>query len=235
MNYTTNYNLNKPEGTDHYNHLTVDNPNMDIIDSALHANKLEAIGSANELVSGTVHALTRSDTDQNIFRFKATAAYTEGDTFTVDGVTVNAYLTSGQTLPDNAYVISSEVLCILDNTSLWFIVCDTQDIDTPINNLKTAISTWGPLETLATHDNVIIQGAINTTTKMALIIYITSTATAPSSETITLPTKWRPILPQTGSMRFGNGTMYIDLNNILHIEIATPTNWMTGSIMYALA
>ena len=131
MNYTTNYNLNKPEGTDLYNHLTVDNPNMDAIDNAMHANKLQAIGNATELVSGTVHAITRSDSDQNIFRFKATGDFKAGDTITVDGVTVNAYTTNGQPLPNKAYVLSAEVVCILDNTSLWVLfnkVPDAGDI-----------------------------------------------------------------------------------------------------------
>lgn len=127
MNYTTNYNLNKPEGTDLYNHLTVDNPNMDAIDNAMHANKLQAIGNATELVSGTVHAITRSDSDQNIFRFKATGDFKAGDTITVDGVSVNAYTTDGQQLLDDAYVLSAEVLCILDGTSLWVLVNKTPD------------------------------------------------------------------------------------------------------------
>lgn len=128
MNYTTNYNLNKPEGTDLYNHLTIDNPNMDTIDAALHANKLEAIGAATELVSGTVHAITRSDADQNIFKFKATGNFNVGDTITVDGVSVSAYTTGGQPLPDDAYVLSAEVLCILDGTSLWIYTNNTPDM-----------------------------------------------------------------------------------------------------------
>ena len=125
MNYTTNFNLNKPEGTDLYNHLTIDNPNMDIIDGAMQANKLASIGAATELVSGTVHAITRSDSNQNIFKFKATGDFKAGDTVTVDGVSVNVYNTAGQALPDDAYVLSAEVICILDGTSLWVLVNKT--------------------------------------------------------------------------------------------------------------
>ena len=121
MNYTTNFNLNKPEGTDLYNHLTVDNPNMDIIDGAMQANKLASVGAATELVSGTVHAITRSDSNQNIFKFKATGDFKAGDTITVDGVSVNAYTTGGQPLINDAYVLSAEVLCILDGVSLWIL------------------------------------------------------------------------------------------------------------------
>lgn len=129
MNYTTNFNLNKPEGTDLYNHLTVDNPNMDTIDAAMQANKLASVGNATELVSGTVHAITRSDNNQNIFRFKATGDFKAGDTITVDGVSVNAYTTAGQQLANDAYVLSAQVLCILDATSLWVFVNKDQDAE----------------------------------------------------------------------------------------------------------
>ena len=145
MNYTTNYNLNKPEGTDLYNHLTIDNPNMDTIDAAMHSNKLQAIGDATELVSGTVHAITRLDGDQNIFRFKATGDFHLGDTVTVDGVTVNAYTTAGQQLLEEAYVLSAEVLCMLDGTNLWVIVNKIPDAsEIPYNttdNVDNALDT----------------------------------------------------------------------------------------------
>lgn len=141
MNYTTNFNLNKPEGTDLYNHLTVDNPNMDTIDAAMQANKLASVGAATELVSGTIHAITRSDSNQNIFKFKATGDFKAGDTITVDGVSVNAYTTGGQALLDNAYKLSAEVLCILDNTSLWVLVNKTPDAyDVDYDNTSSGLS-----------------------------------------------------------------------------------------------
>lgn len=127
MNYTTNFNLNKPEGTDLYNHLTIDNPNMDIIDGAMQANKLASIGAATELVSGTVHAITRSDSNQNIFKFKATGDFHEGDTFTVDGISVSAYTTAGQQLLEEAYVLSAEVICMLDGNNLWVLTNKVPD------------------------------------------------------------------------------------------------------------
>lgn len=130
MNYTTNFNLNKPEGTDLYNHLTIDNPNMDIIDAAMQANKLASIGAATELISGNIHAITRADSNQNVFKFKATGNFNAGDTITVDGVTVNAYTTAGQQLVNNAYVLSAEVLCILDGTSLWVLTNKNFNINT---------------------------------------------------------------------------------------------------------
>lgn len=131
MNYTTNFNLAKPEGTDLYNHLTIDNPNMDTIDGAMQANKLASVGAATELVSGTVHAISRSDNNQNIFKFKATGDFKAGDTVTVDGVSVNAFTTSGEALQEDAYVLSAEVICILDGSSLWVLTnkrADNEDI-----------------------------------------------------------------------------------------------------------
>lgn len=163
MNYTTNYNLNKPEGTDLYNHLTVDNPNMDTIDGALHANKLEAIGNATELVSGTIHAITRADSDQNIFKFKATGDFHLNDTITVDGVTVNAYTTGGQPLPDEAYVLSAEVICILDGASLWVVTNKTPNVTKvvhtiPANTYSTmseALDALKPYCDIITNDELI--------------------------------------------------------------------------------
>ena len=147
MNYTTNFNLNKPEGTDLYNHLTVDNPNMDIIDGAMQANKLASIGAATELVSGTVHAITRSDSNQNIFKFKATGDFHLGDSVTVDGVSVNAFTTAGQQLLEEAYVLSAEVICVLDGTNLWVLVNKIPDAsEIPYNttdNVDNALDVVG--------------------------------------------------------------------------------------------
>ena len=132
MQYTPHYNLNLPEGTDIVNPLVQDNPNYSAIDTAMYANKLRVIGTATELASGTVHALTRSDTDINAFKFVATADFNTGDTFTVDGVSVTARRADGATLKNKAYVINSTVFCILDGTILNFIgldgVVDASDV-----------------------------------------------------------------------------------------------------------
>ena len=124
MQYTPHYNLNLPEGTDIVNPLVQDNPNYTVIDATMYANKLRVIGTATELASGTVHALTRSDTDINAFKFVATADFNTGDTFTVDGVSVTARRPDGATMKNKAYVINSTVLCILDGTILNFIGVD---------------------------------------------------------------------------------------------------------------
>ena len=124
MQYTANYNLNVPEGTDIVNPLVQDNPNWTAIDTAMYANKLRTIGTATEVTTGTVHALTRADNDIPVFRFVATSDYNTGDTFTVDGVSVTALLPNG-TLPKNkAYVINASVLAILDGTRMTLVGID---------------------------------------------------------------------------------------------------------------
>lgn len=122
MQYTSNYHLNLPEGTDVVNPLVQDNPNYSAIDVAMFANKQAVIGSATEVVSGTAHAITRANTDSNYFRFTATGNWVAGDTMTVDGTTVNVYLSDGTTLDSGAYVINSEVLAILNGTRVTLIV-----------------------------------------------------------------------------------------------------------------
>ena len=118
MQYTANYNLNVPEGTDIVNPLVQDNPNWTAIDAAMYANKLRVIGTATEVTTGTVHALTRADADIPMFRFVATSDYNTGDTFTVDGVSVTARIANGTAINHKAYVINSAVVCILDGSIL---------------------------------------------------------------------------------------------------------------------
>lgn len=133
MQYTPNYNLNLPEGTDIVNPLVQDNPNWTAIDNAMYANKLRVIGTAAEVTSGTVHAITRVDTDIPVFRFVATSDYNVGDTFTVDGVSVTALLPDGTTPKNKAYVINATVVAVLDGTKLTFIglegYMDAADVD----------------------------------------------------------------------------------------------------------
>ena len=115
---TTNYGYNISEGTDLVNPLTDIFPNFEEIDTDLKEVSDAAVGSATELKTGTVHALTRSDTDRDIFTFTATANFTAGDTFTVDSVQVTALTTSGEALTTGCYIIGSEVLCSLKGTLL---------------------------------------------------------------------------------------------------------------------
>lgn len=118
MTTTTYYNLNIVEGTDIVNPLIVDNPNYEKIDEAMHNNAVAGVTLATEIANATVHAITRENSDCSVIRFIATSQWKAGDTATVDGVPVTALLPSGETLPDGAYVINANVLCILTGTNL---------------------------------------------------------------------------------------------------------------------
>lgn len=118
MTNTTYYNLNIVEGTDIVNPLTVDNPNYEKIDEVMHDNAVSGVTLATEITNATVHAITRQNSECAVIRFIATSRWKAGDTVTVDGVPVTALLPSGETLPDGAYVINANVLCILTGTNL---------------------------------------------------------------------------------------------------------------------
>lgn len=118
MLHSTHYNLNLAEGTDLVNPLTVDVPNYQAIDNAMFANEQAGVGTATELKSGTIHAITRTNTNRNVFRFKSTSVFLVGDTFTVDGGAVTALYSDGSTLKDRCFIIGSEVLCMLDGSQL---------------------------------------------------------------------------------------------------------------------
>ena len=118
MQNTENFNLKVYEGEDLFNPLTVENVNVQTIDTQMKKNENHAVGDATELVSGTVHAITRLTPDAPMLRFTATSRFTSGDTFTVDGVQVSALTVSGEQLPDGAYIIGSEVLAYLKGTLL---------------------------------------------------------------------------------------------------------------------
>ena len=128
---TTNYGYNISEGTDLVNPLTDIFPNFTAIDGDLKAVSDTAITTATELKTGTVHALTRADADRDAIRFTATANFTAGETFTVDGVQVTALTTSGEALTTGAYIIGSEVFAILKGTLLtMFVSQNITDADT---------------------------------------------------------------------------------------------------------
>lgn len=121
MQTSDNYEMNLPESTDLVNLVNDYNPNFETIDAEMFGNKIASIGTATELKSGTVHAITRNNSDAAVFRFVATADWELGDQLTVDGVSVTALLPNGETLDDGAYVINANVLCILTGTVCTFI------------------------------------------------------------------------------------------------------------------
>lgn len=115
---TTNFDLTLYEGSDLFNPLEVENTNTSKIDNALFDIQNTGITTANEVVSGTVHALTRVNPNANVFRFVATGAWVIGDTCTVDGVQVTTLTVAGTSLPAGAWVINSNVLCCCVGTVL---------------------------------------------------------------------------------------------------------------------
>ena len=118
MTTTTYYDLNIVEGTDIVNPLIVENPNYEKIDKVMHDSAVSGVTLATEIANATVHSITRENSECAVIRFIATSVWKAGDTVTVDGVPVTALLPSGETLPNGAYVINANVLCILTGTNL---------------------------------------------------------------------------------------------------------------------
>lgn len=151
MNTTTNYGLKLYEGTDLFNPLTVENVNAGDIDTAMKAISDHSVGTATELTTGTVHALTRADTDRNVFLFVATSNFTAGDTFTLDGSQVSALTPDGQQLATGSYVIGSSVLCALHDTLITVYVnpAKAKDSDMLDGHDSTYYATDSDLDTVA--------------------------------------------------------------------------------------
>ena len=118
MRESEHFNLFLAEGSDIVNPLVQDVPNYEVIDGQMFKNQNAGVQNATELKSGTVHAITRVVPDAQFITFTATSNYTAGETFTVDGIQVSALTVSGETLPTGAYVINSQVLCVLKGTLL---------------------------------------------------------------------------------------------------------------------
>lgn len=119
---TTNYGFNISEGTDLVNPLTDIFPNFESLDTDLKDVSDATFGVATELKTGTVHALTRDDQDKTVFKFTATANFTAGDTFTLDGAQVSALTTAGEQLTTGCYIIGSEVIVAVKGTLLTFFI-----------------------------------------------------------------------------------------------------------------
>lgn len=151
MNTTTNYGLKLYEGTDLFNPLTVENVNTGDIDAAMKAISDHSVGTATELTTGTVHALTRADTGRNVFLFVATSNFTAGDTFTLDGNQVSALTPDGQQLASGSYVIGSSVLCALHDTLITVYVnpAKSKDSDMLDGHDSSYYATDDDLDTVA--------------------------------------------------------------------------------------
>ena len=118
MNQSTNYDLKLYEGGDKFNPLAVDVPNLETIDEVMHDNELASTGDATHVLSGTVHAIVRELPDTPMFRFLATADFTFGDSFTVDGIAYTATTPDGAQLQTGAFKNGVNVLACLVGSAL---------------------------------------------------------------------------------------------------------------------
>ena len=128
MNQTTYYELDQYEGSDTFDPLAVDVPNLTKIDTAMHNNAINGVPSATHILSGTVHTIVRSNPDARFFSFVATADFTFGDSFTVDGIAYTGQTTSGDVLQTDAFVEDATVICCLVGSDFTLFV----------NNMGTA-------------------------------------------------------------------------------------------------
>lgn len=124
---TTYFEFNKPAGTDLVNPLVDTNPNWDLADAALHELDERSVANATETVVLGVHAISRLDTYTKFIKWIATANFTAGDTFTVDGNVVAASTPAGVALATGAYVTGSVVLACLnaDDSAMTIFVSGT--------------------------------------------------------------------------------------------------------------
>lgn len=127
MNTSTNYGFNLPVGTDLVNLLTQLIPNWSNLDTILRNIQNDTFENATETVALGVHALTRLDPDAKLIKWVATANYTAGETFTVDGTPIAAATPSGNTLATGAYVTGAIVIAAInsDETAMTIYVTGT--------------------------------------------------------------------------------------------------------------
>lgn len=116
--YTDNFNLVEPIGSDIFNPLTLQNPAITAIDAQMFINQNNSIPAVTVSKTGTLHAITRTIETAPMFRFISGADFRTGDTFTVNGQSVSAVLPTGEQLPDYAFRINSNVLCCLNGGQL---------------------------------------------------------------------------------------------------------------------
>lgn len=148
MQTTTNYGFNIVEGTDIVNPLTQLNPNFTALDSDLKAVSDNTVDNATCIKTGTVHAVTRVNTDASVFKFTATGNWNTGDTMTVDGTLVSVYLPDGTAPASGCFVINTEVLAAIQGTRVTLyansadassVAFDDSNVSYTASNVQTAI------------------------------------------------------------------------------------------------
>ena len=169
MTNTTNYNFNICEGTDVVNPLVQNFPNWTNLDSILKSIEDSTVVRATCITSGTVHAVTYTNTDASVFRFTATGDWTTGDTMTVNGVSVSVYLPDGTAPQTGAFVINTEVLAIIQGTRVTLYTTgitslDASDVvyDNAVSGL-TATDVQNAIDELATRpEGMYAEGVVTT-------------------------------------------------------------------------
>ena len=131
MQTTSNYGYNVVESTDTCNIPVQISPNFTKIDTDLKSVSDDAITTAIDTYASNVHALIRNDADRNVFYFVAPANYVAGDTFTLDGIAINAVTVAGEALTDNAFRVNSIVPCYVYGQTLTLVVEKAVTIPTP--------------------------------------------------------------------------------------------------------
>lgn len=140
---TTNYGFNIADGSDTVNLLTQCYPNFTSLDSILYPIEQSGTTTATATKVGTVHQIVRVNSNCAMLRFVATANYTSGDTFTVDGASVTATSVSGEALPSGAFVINQSVLAILNGSVLTVLAGGKSDpaaADVSYNNAVSGLA-----------------------------------------------------------------------------------------------
>ena len=195
--YTENYNLAKPESSDYYNHQLYDNSNMDIIDEALKENKSALVSKATDVFNGTVHTITRINTDTPMFWFVADYKWDDAYTMVVDGTQVTVRTVEGATPEDEAFILGSRVLCLLDE-NIVTIFTNKEELDgitADISALQTTVDA-------NTNDINSLQTNVSTNTSD-----ITALQTSVSSNTSNISTLQTNVAANTGDIFTLNNTV----------------------------
>lgn len=236
MHKTANYELNIAEGSDRYNHLTIDNPNYEKIDITMKANEDSAVQTATELKNGTVHAITRNKPNASMFRFVATSDYTSGETFTVDGQQVTALLPNGATLGTGAYHINANVLCCLVGTNMTVYtigVAENVDAATLEGHGADYFATADALNDVrqtATSAGVVANAAQNNVNEFKSVLCNLNTnwsSNAPYSQTVTVDGVTSSFIPGT-PVGVGVGTDANSLNALAK-NVGAITSIVSGN------
>lgn len=249
--YTTNYNLAKPEGTDAYNHLIYDNPNMDTIDAALKTVDDLTVSRATCVKTGTNHAVTRINTNAVVFRFTATGDFDAGDTMTVDGVSVSVFLPNGEAANSGAYIINSEVLAAIQGTRVTLYTnalnqiaanrvtydntasgLTANDVQNAIDQLNDKVGEWSAPALLYSETWGDLYGSYNEKCKLAVLRwYGNSTSATAGTKIYSLSGHYKPAFFMASPMINSIAMEVNQATEEVNIQF-TANNWVSGSIMY---